>query len=113
MQRYLHYILRVLLVVGSCPQTAYEKKNNSKLPALFNALLRNVKDRTGQEKIVSDEQKQEVIPKALVITLFHFDFFVIGKHSLCFRFQSFCAFHFQRINRYKLHGILAASACSL
>ena len=56
--------------------------------------------RTGQEKIVSDEQKKEVIPKALVITLFHFDFFVIGKQSLCFRFQSFCAFHFQRISKY-------------
>ena len=51
MQRYLHYILRVLLVVGSCPQTAYEKKNNSKLAALFNALLRNVKDRTGKNSI--------------------------------------------------------------
>ena len=98
MRRYLHYILRVLLVVGSCPQTAYEKKNHSKLPASFNALLRNVKDKTG--KIVSDEQKKEVIPKALVITLFHFDFFVIGKQSLCFRFQSFCAFHFQRISKY-------------
>ena len=31
-------------------QTAYEKKK-SKLPALFNTLLRNVKDRTGKNSI--------------------------------------------------------------
>ena len=78
-------------------QTAYEKKNLNYLHYLtpYCEMLR-----TGQEKIVSDEQKKEVIPEALVITLFHFDFFVIGKQSLCFRFQSFCAFHFQRINKY-------------
>ena len=32
-------------------QTAYEKKKKSKLPALFNTLLRNVKDRTGKNSI--------------------------------------------------------------
>ena len=97
MRRYLHYILRVLLVVGKTTDSVWKKKNLNYLHYLtpYCEMLR-----TGQEKIVSDEQKKEVIPKALVITLFHFDFFVIGKQSLCFRFQSFCAFHFQRINKY-------------
>ena len=98
MQRYLHYILRVLLVVGNFPQTAYEKNKTLNYLHYLTPYCETL--RTGQEKIVSDEQKKEVIPKALVITLFHFDFFVIGKQSLCFRFQSFCAFHFQRINKY-------------